>query len=77
MHAGLNVCVCLSVGCDVRHFFNANNRLILSILANVYINFLSKLFCMNLGPVLVLTPLGYIMHYLFITIFYCKHRVKY
>lgn len=58
-------------------FLDVNNGLILSILANVYINFLlSKLFCMNLGPVLVLAPLGYIMHYLFITIFYCKHRVK-
>lgn len=41
-------------------FFNANDRLILSILANAYINFLSKLFCMNLGPVLVLAPLDYI-----------------
>lgn len=42
-------------------FLDVNNGLILSILANVYINFiLSKLFYMNLGPVLVLTPLGYI-----------------
>lgn len=55
------MCLSFLLGAMFVIFFNANNSLILSILANVYINFLlSKLFCMNLGPVLVLTPLGYI-----------------